>query len=128
MQTETVLLPKISQPAIGINTSRVFILEQINNVDITAALEYGQLCALFKTFKKENGKYYNIWETEDFQDEIIKRLEELSYNPEIDYILVAGHMTSMVIFATTIISNFDSDYAKFLLWNSKKQKYIVREL
>ncbi len=107
---------------------RVFILEQINNVDITSAFEYGQLCALFKTFRKEGGKYFNIWETEDFQNEIIKKLEELKYNPKVDYILVAGHMTSMVVFAATIISSFDTDYAKFLLWNSKKQKYVVKEL
>lgn len=122
------------------HTSRVFILEVAQNVNITLALEYGIIITLFQNTADNNNndndnnngdkKRISQWETRKFGDEIIKRLEEYEYNPESDYILIAGHMISMTIMIAKVISEYyeSHKYIKVLFWSSHFGRYVSRKL
>jgi len=121
------------QQSIPKHSSRVFMLEQSQNVDVVPAFQYGPIIPLFKstTIDRNNKSEKKIdrpsmWHTEEFADEIIKKLEEHNYNPETDYLLVAGHVVPLIIFTCTVVSQWEN--VQVLFWSSGFQKYVVRRL
>lgn len=130
MKTETAT--ETAAPA-SFKKSRVFVLEITQNVDITAAFEYGGIVPLFKATSESESASNNKpsqWQTSKFMDEIVCRLEEHDYKPEIDFILIAGHMIPVVILVSAIIREWidDTKYVQALFWSSKFKRYIARKL
>lgn len=109
-------------------TSRVFMLEETQNVDVTSAYEYGPIIPLFKYTNADcvdnKSDRPSIWKTGEFTREIIKRLEENDFDPENDYLLIAGHVvpTQMMSIAATI----HWETIQFLFWSSYLGKYVAR--
>ena len=129
METETAT--ETAAPA-SFKKSRVFVLEITQNVDITAAFEYGGIVPLFKATSESeiSNNKPSQWQTSKFMDEIIGRLEEHEYIPEVDFILIAGHMIPVVILVSAIIREWvdDAKYVQALFWSSKFKRYIARKL
>lgn len=125
--------------------ARVFLLEQTQNVDITPALEYGSIIPLFKSTndgtetstvdstnksdksdKSDKFDRPSQWDTKRFTQEIIKQLENNNYDPEVDYLLVAGHVIPLVIFTCSVVGQWEN--VQMLFWSSGYQKYVMRRL
>lgn len=107
--------------------SRVFLMQAEQNVDVTSAMEYGPLIPLFKPNEpKENRP--SIWR-EEFVDEVINRMIKNKFNPEKDYVLVAGYTSGLIIWIVSILREWeDCDVIKFLMWNGKSRNYILMEM
>lgn len=109
-----------------INTARVFLLETAQNVDVTSAMEYGPLIPLFK--REQTNDKPSIW-GEEFIDEFIYRLEQQNYNPEVDYLLIAGHMVPIAIWVASVTKEWDeARFVQLLLWSSGYGRYVVKKI
>jgi len=124
-----------STPIVPAKVGRVFMLEQSQNVDVKPAFEYGPIIPLFKStngvgnstaqIKKKTDRP-SMWDTEEFREEILKRLEQWDYDPEKDYLLIAGHTIPIVIFIATVVAEWEN--VQVLFWSSGYEKYVVRKL
>lgn len=116
----------------GINpkeSGRVFLLEVSQNVDVGRALEYGPIVPLFKSTngdKKGKADRPSMWDTEEFKEQILKELEDHKYDPEKDYLLIAGHIIPIVIFVAAVVAEWENIHVLF--WSSGYKKYVVRKL
>lgn len=106
-------------------TARVFLLEPGQNVDVSHSANFGILTPIFE--KKDFRP--NVWSNE-FADEFVRRLDEHKYNPNLDYMLIAGHMVPLTICVANIVREWgdECDKIKFLLWDSKRFEYVPMEL
>lgn len=108
-----------------VRAARVFVLEDQNSVDISKARIFGEEVYLFSKNEEDRP---NVW-TERFCDECVERLEQQNYNPEIDYLLIVGHMPPIIILVATIIRNWgECESVKALFWTKQAQNYLLMEL
>ena len=101
-------------------TARAFAVEQ-GKQDLSKAKEYGRIVYLFKA----DGERSSIW-SNDFPQEVLTALEEYNYDPENDYLIVAGSMVPIALAVGRLVSQFGS--IKALLYNSSEGCYISRIL
>lgn len=119
-------------PLVPMNTGRVFMLEQSQNVDVKPAFEYGPIIPLFKSTNGQNSNVKrktdrpSMWDTDEFKKEILKRLEQYNYDPERDYLLIAGHFIPIVIFIATVVAEWEN--VQVLFWSTGYEKYVIRKL
>lgn len=119
------------------HTSRVFVLEAVQNVPISSAEEYGKIVPLFEAAEIPGGtsekKLYStrpsIW-TEDENGsptlikDILHKLESYNYDPEKDYLLIAGHMIPVVILIAAAVIEYEK--VQVLFWSPDWKQYVVR--
>lgn len=116
------------------HTSRVFVLESVQNVPISSAEEYGKIVPLFEAAEIPGEKRCystrpSIW-TEDENGsptlikDILHKLESYNYDPEKDYLLIAGHMIPVVILIAAAIIEYEK--VQVLFWSPDWKQYVVR--
>lgn len=122
--------------------SRVFVVEAVQNVPISSAEEFGKIVPLFESAEIPNNRNIegrskpystrpSIW-TEDENGsptlikDIIYKLEIFNYNPEKDYLLVAGHMIPTVILVTAAVIEYEK--VRVLFWSPDWKQYVVRTI
>ncbi len=118
-------------------TSRVFIVEEVRNVPIESAEEFGTIVPLFESAVIYDKKLYStrpsIWEEDEdgkptLIDEILDKLEKYNYDPEKDYILIAGHMIPVVILVAAVVGFGEYEQVKVLFWSPDWKQYVVRTI
>lgn len=99
--------------------SRVFVLEP-TNLDLSSAEPFGDIIFVFD----EHETRPSIWETGEFLEAVQRKLEQLNFNPDVDYFCCAGSMVPLI----SMINYLSNVYPQFrlLLWNSTIREYVVR--
>ena len=98
------------------------LLEPVkHDIDISTAAAHGEIVFLFN---RGDGKP-NIFD-DRFQDVIDKRLTEIRYNPDIDYIVISGQMIAIV----TMVGLLTAAYGEIrvLVFSAGDRKYVVKTI
>jgi hypothetical protein len=99
---------------------RSFVLEPCKP-DVSAAEKYGKVTYVF-------GPEYrrcSIWD-DAFPATVMLRLRELGYNPEEDYLVIAGHVVPLVQAVVTCIVEWG--HINVLFFSATDRDYIARRL
>ena len=99
---------------------RVFLLEPCRQ-NTEDAKRFGEVKYLFL----EEGSRSSIW-AEEFTEELLEELDLLEFNPNVDYILVAGGVVPNFIAAAAIGGAYGQ--FKALLYDAKTSTYKERLL
>lgn len=79
---------------------RVFVLAPVDKPIYTAA-EYGEIVFVF------NAQDRPIPHTsKEFQQAIIRKLESMSYDPQVDYLLLVGAFVPLIVFVATVCDQY----------------------
>jgi len=105
----------------GRQRPRVFML-QPHKVDISPAFEYGQVRFIFK--KGENRP--SIW-SDDFVEEVLNRLEDEEFNPQVDFLLAAGNFVPVVRAFAAIAKRY-TPTPKVLFYDAVQARYLPLRL
>ena len=99
--------------------TRVFIVENLPKLNLANLSHYGEITYLFSTQHDIMTKP-NCWSME-FDEEVIDRLEQHSFNPERDYFAATGNM----LIAQITIANLVSFYGEIncLLFDTRKKVF-----
>jgi hypothetical protein len=97
---------------------RAFVFEP-GNLDVSGASVYGKIVHIFK----RNDRRSSIWAPE-FPGEIIERLKEFDFRPDKDFIVVVGHMVTVVMLVTTALEHWKG--VNLLLFSATERSYIPR--
>ena len=102
---------------------RVFIIEHVRSyIDVSKAETYGEIVYLFD----RNDRRCSVWEHPRFGQKILQLLEAYKFNPEIDFICVAGAMLTVSIAIIVVSQNYD--FYNVLLFNSVESTYTQRRI
>lgn len=117
LQLISVLFNKVRM-RLALKRARVVLVEETNK-DLGNAHIYGDVTVLMPKASHRP----SIWEQE-FIRHIEKRLNEIDFNPELDYLLVAGSQIS----TSTVIASLASKYSSFkvLFWHASIKEYLPR--
>ena len=100
-------------------TSRVFLFEDVN-FNISRAKEYGKLITLFP----DGDARPSVFQHEEIKSEVLKRLDELEFNPELDLFLVVGTVTHNLLPICFMLERYRR--VRVLLFHSISRDYVVR--
>ncbi len=99
------------------------MLEQPNvSLDISKAKSFGELIFIFN--KREHR--CSCFKTVEYTDNILTKMEELGYDPDVDFFLVAGSMVPIVTAMVGVVSTFGK--VKVLLYRANEMEYVERTL
>lgn len=100
---------------------RCFVIEPVRNVDINAADKFGNIVVLFPAGVSRP----SIWE-ESYVAAVLKKLASYSYDPDTDYLVIAGPVVPLV----KVIGMLCSTYSKIraLCWSASERDYILQEI
>lgn len=103
---------------------RCFVIEQPTRTDrnIADTSEFGQLTYLFPPECRRP----SIFDCDRMADAIEKALLDFDYDPDNDYLVLAGSLI-LVASVTTVIGDMFARY-KALLYDIQKSRYIPKEL
>lgn len=96
---------------------RVFVLEQTAN-DLSRATEFGEVMHIFDQGKHRPGLF-----GEHFAQAIITQLERKSFDPAIDYVVIAGGMVPMVLMVTALVQEYGD--VQLLLYHASIKDYVL---
>lgn len=102
--------------------NRCFAVEPLrsSSIDISAAREFGDIRYLF-----ENGeKRPSVYATEKYSSELIRRLKDRKYNPEIDLIVLVGSLIPVTLLVAQLTKEFGS--VPVLMYDTHERKYVER--
>lgn len=100
--------------------SIVFVLEQ-TEVDVSPAKEYGRIAHVFRP----NERRPSIW-TPEFREELLETFVEMGYDPENDYVVIAGRMVPLVKMVATLVAEYRT--IRVLFYVSSEERYIVQRI
>ena len=101
--------------------AKVFLIEKTKpNIDITEATNFGELEYLFD----QNQRRCSAFDTIKYQREMLRRLDAADFDPDNDYICVAGSVLVLSICLIAIAQRYER--FKTLLFSSTESKYIER--
>jgi len=95
------------------NIKRVFVLEDSDRYDTRNAEEYGA-----RVFINPASSPFT---PEKFMGEIIKTLETYHYDPDVDFILMAGPVQALALYIGTVMSEWLP--INLLLYHAPSEKY-----
>lgn len=99
--------------------SRVFLLGPTDH-NIDDALRYGRLQIVFE------GPRPSIFDHKRFSAEYCKRLRELNFDPDKDFVLLIGTAVPLILCTSFLLDEYG--FFKALLFNAAKNCYVVRTL
>lgn len=102
--------------------SRVFALSP-SKYDITGATEYGEIVYLYNDINKPRMPYAFV---DDFGQDVWRRMEQNSYDPDKDYLLIVGSHVILAQWVAAVIS--ECEWCNALLFNSTDEIYVPRIL
>jgi hypothetical protein len=91
------------------------------NVDVSLAARFGKLVVLFPTGQERPG----FWDPE-LVEEALDRMWDQHFDPDKDYLLIAGHMAPVVRIACALAR--EQIRAKALFWDSVSRHYVALPL
>lgn len=101
--------------------SRVILFEKPRqNIDISHAESFGEVHYLFSDERRR----CSAFNTDLFQATILKELDRMRYDPEEDYICIAGSMIVIAIGVVAVAKGY-GDF-KVLLFSSTENSYVER--
>jgi len=101
---------------------KVFIIEHPrNNVDISDAQKFGDIVCIFERDDRRCGVFHHA----EFGRTILRRLEELGFDPDVDFICVVGAMLTVVTAIIAVSQYYDKFNA--LLFNSVNGSYVEKQ-
>lgn len=103
--------------------SRIFLLQEPKaHMDLTSLAKYGETITLFVN----NEKRPSVFDTEEFGNAVLQRLEQHKFDPAIDYICVTGAMVAL----TTALIAITCAYDEFmiLLFSSNSAQYVAKKV
>lgn len=100
--------------------SRVIAIEPCN-FDLTPAMVFGEVVFLFE----RTGERTSIW-SEDFSSCVLDKLEEINYDPDIDFIVVSGAIVTLSLAIAVIAADYG--VIKLLLYHSAEAGYVSRKI
>jgi hypothetical protein len=103
-------------------TSRVFMIEPCRpELNVSSAETYGKIRHVFN--KDESRP--SIW-TEEFVGEVIKRLDNAHFDPDVDYFIIAGSTVPVTTIACSIVAAYG--HVKLLGFCASGRHYIPLEI
>ena len=102
-------------------TNRVFVIEPPRNeLDINKASTFGNIAYLFD----RDIRRHSVFKSKAFGADLLQRLEAVQYNPDQDYICIAGSMVTVCVSVIVIAQRYDA--FTVLLFNSINDAYEAR--
>lgn len=96
---------------------RIFHLQVASKFDLSSANKFGKLELLLPEYLTIANLNYVI-------EKIRDAFARVSFDPAIDYILIAGHVTLTACLLTTVIFQFSE--CKTLVFDARVQEYVER--
>lgn len=105
--------------------ARVFIAEPVSDrYDIRGAKEHGHIVYLYEpNFEAGDSARVNAFDVTQNVRHFMKRLDELKYDPDQDFICMTGH--NMVTAALLTAASMDYEEVRLLAFNSANKNYFV---
>lgn len=95
--------------------SRVFVIERTRH-DVSSASDYGPLKYIFPPDMHRS----SLW-SKEFRDELTSRLDDLGFNPKVDYILAAGNTIPLIMLVGALVARFG--YVRALAFYATDRTY-----
>ncbi len=101
--------------------SKVFIIEPPRqNIDTNKAREYGDIVYVFD----HDDRRCSVWSHVNFGNTVLRRLVELGFDPEEDFVCIVGAMVTVLIAVVAVAQHYDE--FKVLLFNSVDDSYVQK--
>lgn len=97
--------------------SRAFLLEPCEFI-VDDAARFGAVTRIFKHFTD-----HDLPVRPKFADQVLDRLGELNYNPDVDYIIVTGQLQSMVAMIAALVGEYGA--VKTLVFDKTINGYAI---
>lgn len=102
---------------------RAFVLEeQRRDLDMSTLAKYGDLCYVFP----KNVKRPSVFSGDLYLQRLYDRLQELDFNPDVDYIVAVGGIVELVLSIGELSSCFTK--LKLLVYCSTASRYVDRNI
>lgn len=98
-------------------TRKVFVLFEDTKKDVSDAGRFGEITYVYPT----NEPHPKVW-TNSFVQDMLKRLSDLQFNPEVDYVVVSGTVVPLVLLLTRLARDYQT--LNMLLYDSSVDEYI----
>ena len=102
-------------------SARVLMLEQRDS-DLSNSLDFGSLVYLFTGNKARA----SVFDTGKLCNDIADKLQEMSYDPENDLIVLTGPFLAVIILMSTVSNIYGM--ARVLMFDTGTRKYVERTL
>jgi threonine dehydrogenase-like Zn-dependent dehydrogenase len=104
-------------------TRRAFLVEKLRQgFDLSTVKEYAEVDAVFN----DGDRRSSLFAVEDFSADVVRQLERKSFDPDLDYLLVAGGTVQVVLTALAVVGRWGR--VSLLLFNSTEDCYIPRKV
>jgi hypothetical protein len=102
----------------------VFLVEPIARLDLSKALEWGELISLFQIDESRAA----VW-SRDYLPEVLRRLEATKFEPDDwDRILIAGPIINLVMVSTALVAAYPRIPIRALYFCGETRRYVERYL
>lgn len=104
--------------------SRVLILEKTSDkVDVTPAAEYGELVYVLDRTTR-GAQRTSVFDTSRYEEMLLKRLDELRYDPDEDYVCLAGKVICVSVLCALLAREYGA--FKALMFDAHESRYVNR--
>jgi hypothetical protein len=91
--------------------------------DVSRAERFAEVRYLFRSDERRP----SIW-SDEFQIEIVSRLEEFGYCPDSDYLLVTGHLATVTMFIGAVTGAWPDRRPLALFYDKAQEDYVPKRL
>lgn len=98
--------------------ARAFVLEPFD-LPLKNAREYGDVTYVYD----KDAERPSIW-SPDFVPDVMRTLDRMGYDPDLDYFVVYGHQVPLVMTLCALAAHGGT--VNLLLWSATERRYVAR--
>lgn len=101
---------------------RVFVPEIPRRIDVSGAKKFGKIIPIFD----EQERRESIFHCEKFGLDVIRRLDELEFDHESDYLCVSGKQLLTILVVLAAATRYSQ--VRLLVFDAARDEYVCREI
>jgi hypothetical protein len=102
--------------------TRAFMV-QPGRDDVSRARRFGEVTYLFGASDRRPP----IW-SDEFQAELAERLRARGYDPDVDYVVMTGHLATVALFVSAVHAAWPGSRPQALFYDKAQEDYVQRRL